>query len=104
MPLWCVVKIFAVYLYPTITLTLKTIMKSTYNTLTPQEVKTLIVDLMKDYVGNLTDQKVKYEVVRKFWDINDQKYTLSGMTKIEAYYFNVMTQHIYDTEMVELEK
>ena len=79
-------------------------MKSTYSTLTPQETKSLLVDVMEDYVGNLTDQEVKYEVLNKFYDITGEKYTLSGMTKIDAYYYNTLVQHISETEMVELEK
>jgi len=79
-------------------------MKSLYSTLTKQETTELLMDVMEQYVGSLEDQEVQYEVIVKFYDINDEKYTFSGMTRMEAYQFNSDLQGIYNnlviTEMV----
>ena len=75
-------------------------MKSLYSTLTKQETTELLKDIMEQYEGLLDDQDIQYEVMVKFYDINDEKYTFSGMTRMEAYQFNSDLQGIYNNFVI----
>lgn len=57
--------------------------------------------IMDDYVGYLSDEGVKEEVMEKFYD--NSTFTLSGMTKEQAYTFHNRLMDMYDKLMVSSE-
>mgnify|MGYP001582074118 FL=1 len=75
-------------------------MTDTYSTMTDITMEELLIDLMSDYTDYLQDDGVKDEILEKFYD--NPCFTLSGMTKEQAYNFHNKLSKTYDV-VVELE-
>ena len=62
-------------------------MKSTYNTLSDEQVSNLIQKIVRKSVNEMNIDSIDsaaYLLTEYFFDILDDKYTLSGMTNLQA--------------------
>ena len=76
-------------------------MENLFARMTDITMKEDLMWIMDDYVGNLSDEGVKEEVIEKFY--NNSTFTFSGMTKEQAYTFHNRLMDMYDTLMVSSE-